>query len=93
MQKPRVYVETSIPSFYHELRTTPRVAQLASSCVRSIRNLRVTFNGPNGLNLGSSVHSKFLVPAAPSFCEAGPPSFFLAPYLLISQTALGYSSM
>ena len=25
MQKPRVYVETSIPSFYHELRTTPDV--------------------------------------------------------------------
>ena len=25
MQKPRVYVETSIPSFYHELRTTPAV--------------------------------------------------------------------
>ena len=51
-----------------------RVAQLASSCVRSIRNLRVTFNDPNGLNLGSSVHSKFLVPAAPSFCEARPPT-------------------
>ena len=25
MFKPRVYVETSIPSFYHELRTTPNV--------------------------------------------------------------------
>lgn len=25
MQKPRVYVETSIPSFYHELRTTPAI--------------------------------------------------------------------
>ena len=25
MQKPRVYVETSIPSFYYELRTTPDV--------------------------------------------------------------------
>ena len=25
MLKPRVYVETSIPSFYHELRTTPDV--------------------------------------------------------------------
>jgi len=25
MQKPRVYVETSIPSFYHELRTSPDV--------------------------------------------------------------------
>ena len=25
MLKPRVYVETSIPSFYHELRTTPEV--------------------------------------------------------------------
>ena len=25
MQKPRVYVETSIPSFYHEHRTTPSV--------------------------------------------------------------------
>jgi len=25
MQKPRVYVETSIPSFFHELRTTPDV--------------------------------------------------------------------
>lgn len=25
MQKPRVYVETSIPSFYHELRTAPAV--------------------------------------------------------------------
>lgn len=25
MQKPLVYVETSIPSFYHELRTTPDV--------------------------------------------------------------------
>ncbi len=51
-----------------------RVAQLASSCVRSIRNLRLTFNCPNRLNLGIRVHSKFLVPAAPSFCEAGPPA-------------------
>ena len=25
MEKPRVYVETSIPSFYHEVRTTPDV--------------------------------------------------------------------
>ena len=25
MQKPRVYVETSIPSFYHELRTSPDI--------------------------------------------------------------------
>ena len=51
-----------------------RVAQLAASCVSSIRNLRLTFNCPNDLNLGMSVHSKFLVPAAPSFCEAGPPA-------------------
>ena len=42
-----------------------REAQLASICVSSIRNLRLTFNGPNGFNFGISIHSKFLVPAAP----------------------------
>ena len=44
--------------------------------MRSIRNLRLTFNGPtNGLNLGISVHSKFLVPAAPSPPRrTGPPA-------------------
>ena len=50
-----------------------RVAQLASSCVRSIRNLRVTSNPKDNVNCAISVHSGFLVPAAPSFCEAGPP--------------------
>ena len=49
-----------------------RVAQLASSCVRSIRNLRGTSNPKNSVNFAISVHSGFLVPAALSFCEAGP---------------------
>ena len=56
-----------------QLRNSSRVAQLASSCVRSIRNLRVTSNSKTSVNCAISVHSGFPVPAAPSFCEAGPP--------------------
>lgn len=50
------------------------MGQLALSCVHSIRKLRLTFNDPNGLNFGISLHSTFLVPAAPNFCEVGPPA-------------------
>ena len=51
-----------------------RVAQLASSCVRSIRNLRVTPNPKTSVNCTISVHSEFPVPTAPSFCVFGPPA-------------------
>lgn len=41
--------------------------------MRSTRNLRLTSNGPNRLNLKISVHFEFLVPAAPSFVKLGHP--------------------
>ena len=57
-----------------------RVAQLAASasCVRSTRNLRVTFNCNGDLNPAIDAYSVFLVAAPPTFCEGGLPNILLS---------------
>ena len=50
-----------------------RVARHQRCRVRSIRNTELAFNQPTSVNNEISIHSGFLVPAAPSFCEARPP--------------------
>ena len=65
-----------------------RVAQLASSCVRSIRKSELALNQQTRFNIGISVCSGFLVPAAPSFCEAGPPAGAVKGVLRIEKLAI-----
>ena len=50
-----------------------RVAQLASSWVRSTRNLRKNVVQEPGVAIRMNLNSKFLGPAAPGLKQAGPP--------------------
>ena len=54
-------------------RDASRVAQLASSCVCSIRNLHVTSNPKGNVNCAISFNSRFRVPSSPRLMQAGPP--------------------
>ena len=51
------------------------VAQLASSCVRSIGNLELTLNPKQKACLGIRADSKFPMPAAHRFFEPVPPGW------------------
>ena len=70
--------KTSHPNTSTNFRSNPTPSfscpqPLASSCVLSIRNTELVLNQPTSVNNEISVHSGFLVPTAPSFCEARPP--------------------